>query len=72
MTSTKRCPSRSRACNITALVTLTRSLGRRLAESPEVYAWADAGACEVQVTFEGGHCRRWQLERAGILESAPR
>ena len=52
------------------VVTLTRSLGRRLAESPEVYAWVDGGASEVQVTFEGGRCRRWQLHRPDSAEGA--
>ena len=47
------------------VVTLTRSLGRRVGDSPEVWAWADAGACEVQVRFEHGRCKRWVLTRPG-------
>ena len=47
------------------VVTLTRSLGRRVVDSPEVWAWADAGACEVQVRFEHGRCKRWVLTRPG-------
>jgi hypothetical protein len=45
------------------VVTLTRSLGRRVNESPEVWAWADAGASEVLITFIGGRCASWQLNR---------
>jgi hypothetical protein len=45
------------------VVTLTRSLGRRVSESPEVWAWADAGASEVLVTFVNGRCSAWLLNR---------
>ena len=45
------------------VVTLTRSLGKRISETPEVYTWADAGASEVRVTFESGRCKHWLLNR---------
>jgi hypothetical protein len=45
------------------VVTLTRSLGRRVSESPEVWAWADAGQSEVIVTFVNGRCSAWLLNR---------
>jgi hypothetical protein len=45
------------------VVTLTRSLGRRVSESPEVWAWADAGQSDVLVTFVNGRCASWLLNR---------
>jgi hypothetical protein len=42
---------------------LTRSLGRRVRPDAEIFAWSDAGGSEVVVTFEGGRCKRWVLER---------
>ena len=45
------------------VVTLTKSLGRRVAEAPETWAWADAGGASVTVVFEHGRCRRWSLDR---------
>jgi uncharacterized protein (DUF58 family) len=45
------------------VVKLTRSLGRRVSETPEVWAWADASGAQVAITFEGGRCRHWALTR---------
>ena len=45
------------------VVTLTKSLGRELSRSPEVWAWADEGASEVRVTFANGRCTGWVLDR---------
>jgi hypothetical protein len=45
------------------VLTLTKSLGRRVDPLQEVYAWADDGQSEVVVTFVGGRCRTWVLRR---------
>ncbi len=45
------------------VVTLTKSLGRRVAEHPETWAWADASGCEVAIVFDKGRCTRWSLNR---------
>ena len=45
------------------VVTLTKSLGRELSRSPEVWAWADEGASEVRVTFTNGRCTGWVHDR---------
>ena len=45
------------------VVTLTRSLGRRMADQPETWAWADASGSEVTVVFDKGRCKRWTLTR---------
>jgi hypothetical protein len=45
------------------VVTLTRSLGRRVAETPETWAWADASGAEVRIVFDRGRCKSWALTR---------
>ena len=45
------------------IVALTRSLGKRVAEAPETWAWADAAGSEVQIVFDKGRCKRWVLNR---------
>lgn len=53
---------------------LTRSLGHKLADEPETFAWADAGGDRVVLEFEKGRCARWRLERAtdgGAAAAAP-
>ncbi|HEX7435780.1 MAG TPA: hypothetical protein VF308_03680 [Caldimonas sp.] len=45
------------------VLTLTKSLGRRVSPGADVYAWTDAGLAEVVVTFEHGRCKRWVLNR---------
>ena len=47
------------------VLTLTKSLGRRVESSGEVYEWADEGGSKVVVTFANGRCQRWALERPG-------
>lgn len=42
---------------------LTRSLGRRVADEPETWAWADEGGDEVEVQLEGGRITRFELKR---------
>ena len=45
------------------VIALTRSLGERVSETPEVWAWSDAGESRVSLVFEGGKLRRWELVR---------
>ncbi len=45
------------------IVKLTKSLGTRLSESPEVWAWADESGAEVRIVFAKGLCTRWTLNR---------
>ena len=45
------------------VLTMTKSLGRRVDPAGEVYEWADDGGSKVVVTFANGRCQRWQLER---------
>ena len=52
------------------VLTLTRSLGRRLSETPERWAWADAGGARVELRFEGGKLQSWTLRRAADVPAA--
>jgi hypothetical protein len=45
------------------VLTLTKSLGRRVDPAGEVYEWADESGAKVVVTFANGRCRQWTLER---------
>ncbi len=45
------------------VVTLTRSLGQRLSEQPERWAWSDAGGARVELSLVGGRLVSWQLQR---------
>ena len=45
------------------VVTLTKSLGKRVAETPETWAWSDASGSDVTIVFERGCCKRWDLRR---------
>lgn len=42
---------------------LTRSLGRKIADEPETWGWADSGGVRVELVFAGGRLQRWQLLR---------
>jgi hypothetical protein len=47
------------------VIALTRSLGRKVIEQPETFAWQDAGGDTMQVVFDAsGRCTAWQLLRA--------
>ncbi len=41
----------------------TRSLGRRVSEEPEIWAWADEGGDEVRVQLDNGRVATWELKR---------
>ncbi len=45
------------------VVTLTRSLGRKVSAEPETWAWSDAGGATVTLVFGGGKLERWALSR---------
>ena len=42
----------------------TRSLGTKLADNPETFAWTDGGGDRVVVELKGGRCTAFRLERA--------
>lgn len=45
------------------IVKLTKSLGKRLSDAPEVWSWADDSGAEVRIVFDHGHCTGWTLNR---------
>ena len=45
------------------LLALTKSLGRRVSETPEVWAWVDEGDAQVAVTLVNGRIVSWVLTR---------
>ena len=49
------------------IVKMTKSLGKRLSESPEIsqetWAWADDSGADVRIVFDKGLCTRWTLNR---------
>jgi hypothetical protein len=47
-----------------AVIGMTGSLGRKVADEPETFAWSDAGGDEVRCEFVAGRCTRWTLSRA--------
>ena len=49
----------------------TRSLGRRVSDEPEVWAWVDAGGDEVQVSLRDGRVTEWALRRAVPPDAQP-
>jgi hypothetical protein len=53
------------------VIALTKSLGRRVSDTPEVWAWADPGGNEVRVTLDAGRVTQWALVRAGDAGAAP-
>jgi hypothetical protein len=48
---------------------LTGSLGRRVSETPERWAWSDGAGDEVEIEFAAGRCVSWQLTRAGSAQT---
>lgn len=46
------------------VVRLTRSLGRKLRDDPQTFAWSDESGAEVEIEFVAGRCRSWRLTRA--------
>jgi hypothetical protein len=52
------------------ILPLTRSLGRKLADDPETFAWSDDYGDRVVVELHGGRLRRAVLERAASSGNA--
>jgi hypothetical protein len=46
------------------VLTLTRSLGQKLGESPECWAWTDPGGAGLSLVFDAGKLQSWTLTRA--------
>jgi len=51
------------------ILALTRSLGHKRDDGPEVFEWRDAGGDAVRVELVGGKLARWELQRADAATS---
>jgi hypothetical protein len=47
------------------IIRITRSLGRKVSDDPETFAWCDESGAEVQIEFVRGRSRVWLLKRNG-------
>jgi uncharacterized protein (DUF58 family) len=45
------------------VIAMTRSLGERVSETPEVWRWRDDGGATLILQFEGARLAQWRLER---------
>jgi hypothetical protein len=52
------------------VIQLTRSLGGKVADDPETYAWRDPGQAQVVAEFDAGRLRAWRLERPASSDDA--
>jgi hypothetical protein len=52
------------------VVALAKSLGEKLADAPETFAWRDAGGDTLRVEFDRGRVSAWRLQRVDAA-SAP-
>ncbi len=50
--------------HLTQVLAVTRSLGRKLADDPETFAWQDEQGDAVEVEFDDGSASVWRLRRA--------
>lgn len=53
----------SAGMQLTDVIKLSHSLGRKLRDEPETFAWRDESGAEVEIEFVGGRCRQWRLTR---------
>jgi len=53
------------------VIVLSKSLGRRVSETPDAWAWADDGQAEVTLEFEKAKLARWTLQRPPEPASPP-
>jgi uncharacterized protein (DUF58 family) len=47
----------------------TRSLGRKLGESPERWGWVDPGGARISLEFHDGKLRSWALTRDDAVDA---
>lgn len=52
------------------VIGLTKSLGEKVAEAPETFAWRDAGGDTLRIEFDGGRVSAWRLQRAEATGAA--
>jgi phosphatidylglycerophosphate synthase len=60
----------ARGMTLMQVITLTRSLGRRTADDPQTFEWADASGAVVSVELADGRCTTWRLARPAEPDAA--
>jgi hypothetical protein len=58
----------SEGMRLADIIKLTGSLGQKVREEPETFAWRDGGGAAVEVELQAGRCRRWTILRAAEQE----
>ena len=53
-----------RGLRLPQVLKLTGSLGRKVADDPETFAWTDGGGDAVRVELRDGRVSAWRLDRA--------
>ncbi len=48
---------------LAAVIRAAGSLGRKIKDEPETFAWTDPGNARVEVEFAAGRCAAWRLSR---------
>ena len=59
-----------RGLTLMQVVALTRSLGRKLTDSPGTWVWSDAGGAAVTLVFAKSRLENWRLSRAEPIGAA--
>jgi len=54
--------------SLVQVLSLTRSLGCKVSDSPETWVWSDAGEARVTLTMAGGKVQTWTLTRPDAAE----
>jgi hypothetical protein len=54
----------SKGMPLADIIKLAGSLGQKVRDEPETFAWRDGGGAAVEVEFQAGRCRGWNLLRA--------
>lgn len=52
------------------LLPMTRSLGRKLSDTPETYGWIDPGGIQVEVVMASGKVQSWSMVRPESFSNA--
>lgn len=60
----------SKKLRLMDVIALTRSLGVKVSEQPEIWRWSDAGGAQVDLRFERGRCVSWTLNRSELPADA--
>lgn len=61
----------ARGMRLPDVLKITRSLGRRVADEPETWAWSDEAGDTVEVQLEGGRITAWALQRKAAEPDTP-